>query len=228
MIATVTLTFNRLESLKGCINSIRAAHVEQIIVVDNHTTDGTAEWLANQSDIFTVRLPENRGVIARNFGFNICHHAIRYVAQIDDDVVMLPNWADTMVQAIQQDPSVIATGQCGGYVGDFSGLVPRPDLPVGTYVDTLTGFVWMLDRRRIEAGNSWACVQYDEAFGFRWHEESDLQCTLRTRTGMKLITCPRVADHHSQAGPVDWVLHNANLARLAHKWNGVIQSEEPR
>lgn len=46
-IAAVVVTYNRLDLLKECINSIRqqTRKLDEIIVVNNSSTDGTLEWL---------------------------------------------------------------------------------------------------------------------------------------------------------------------------------------
>lgn len=62
-IIAIVLTYNRLELLKECINSLRqqTAPVDKILVVDNASTDGTAAWLAAQSDLQVLTMPFNMG-----------------------------------------------------------------------------------------------------------------------------------------------------------------------
>ena len=61
-IAAVVVTYNRLNLLKECINAIRnqTHKVDEIIVVNNSSTDGTLEWLSQQNDL-TVIIQENSG-----------------------------------------------------------------------------------------------------------------------------------------------------------------------
>lgn len=61
-IAAVVVTFNRLELLKKCIESIRnqTRSLDEIIVVNNSSSDGSLEWLMQQSDL-TVITQENSG-----------------------------------------------------------------------------------------------------------------------------------------------------------------------
>jgi len=61
-VATV-LTFNRIELLKECIKCIRdqTVPVNQIIVINNASTDGTTEWLNQQPDIKVVTMIKNLG-----------------------------------------------------------------------------------------------------------------------------------------------------------------------
>lgn len=61
-IAAVIVTYNRLELLKECVNAVRSqTHpLNEIIVVNNSSTDGTLEWLNEQEDL-TVITQENGG-----------------------------------------------------------------------------------------------------------------------------------------------------------------------
>lgn len=55
-IAAVIVTYNRLGLLKACLASVRAQtrKPDQIIVVNNGSTDGTGSWLVQQSDVITI------------------------------------------------------------------------------------------------------------------------------------------------------------------------------
>jgi len=61
-VAAVVVTFNRFELLKKCIQSLReqTRKPNEIIVVNNASTDGTFEWLIDQKDV-TVVNQENLG-----------------------------------------------------------------------------------------------------------------------------------------------------------------------
>ncbi|PIP79484.1 MAG: hypothetical protein COW85_00900 [Ignavibacteria bacterium CG22_combo_CG10-13_8_21_14_all_37_15] len=61
-IAAVVVTYNRLELLKECVDAIRnqTRKLDEIIVVNNSSTDGTLEWLNVQKDL-TVITQENSG-----------------------------------------------------------------------------------------------------------------------------------------------------------------------
>lgn len=61
-VACVVVTYNRLNLLKRCVESLRSQTIKDFttIVVNNGSTDGTAEWLLNQADITTIN-QENLG-----------------------------------------------------------------------------------------------------------------------------------------------------------------------
>jgi hypothetical protein len=61
-VAAVVVTYNRLALLKECVAALRAQTrpLDEIIVVNNGSTDGTAEWLAGEPGL-TVVTQENQG-----------------------------------------------------------------------------------------------------------------------------------------------------------------------
>lgn len=61
-IAAVVVTYNRLELLKICIDSLRrqTRKLDEIIIVNNSSTDGSLEWLKEQKGL-TVITQENSG-----------------------------------------------------------------------------------------------------------------------------------------------------------------------
>lgn len=64
-LVAVVVTYNRIEYLKVCVERLLAEKCDQIIVVDNCSTDGTREWLLKVSELYekldVVWAPENLG-----------------------------------------------------------------------------------------------------------------------------------------------------------------------
>ena len=93
-IAAVVVTYNRLGTLKRCIEAVLAQSrkPERVFVVDNNSTDGTRKWiseLAESSQIRPVLLDNNYG------GAGGFHHGIRsayefgadWIWTMDDDTI---------------------------------------------------------------------------------------------------------------------------------------------
>jgi len=61
-IAAVVVTFNRFELLKKCVQSLKnqTRRIDEILVINNNSTDGTLEWL-NSQNALTVITQENSG-----------------------------------------------------------------------------------------------------------------------------------------------------------------------
>lgn len=55
-IIACVVTYNRLELLKQVIDGLRnqTRKIDEIVVINNGSTDGTGEWLQDQNDITTI------------------------------------------------------------------------------------------------------------------------------------------------------------------------------
>src|ERR1700733_3456263 len=92
-VAVGIVTYNRLEMLQECLAAVKQQTVpaDEVIVVDNDSTDGTHEWLSNVTGITVVR-QGNLGA-AGGFsrvmreGYTSGHD---WILCIDDDVMLCP------------------------------------------------------------------------------------------------------------------------------------------
>lgn len=111
LVSFVLPTFNRLEFLKERIAEIRAQSYSdcEIVVVDDCSTDGTWDWLQSQ-DVTKVRLDENSRSVSIPRGIGITHSHGEFIAPTDDDVIVLPDKALWLVEAIERDDAVLAYG----------------------------------------------------------------------------------------------------------------------
>jgi glycosyltransferase involved in cell wall biosynthesis len=90
-------TYQRANMLRRCVVSALSVDERvQVIVVDDGSTDATQQVLAEIDDERLMRLhQENAGpCVARNFGARLA--AAPYVAFLDSDDELLPNWFQTM------------------------------------------------------------------------------------------------------------------------------------
>lgn len=89
-IATVIITFNRFELFKQVLNAVRnqSRKPDEIIVVNNNSTDGTSEWLKSQNDI-TVVEQDNVGSSGGQYtGIKTAYDkGYDYIWTMDDDVI---------------------------------------------------------------------------------------------------------------------------------------------
>ena len=110
-ISVIIPTYDRPELFPRAVESARAAGTDvEIIVVDDASTDNTAEVCRGLSDIAYVRLERNQGVAgARNVG--IMKSTGRYIAFLDDDDLRLPGSLDA--QAAVLDENSEAGFTCG-------------------------------------------------------------------------------------------------------------------
>jgi GT2 family glycosyltransferase len=93
------------DDLERCLASI-AAHAAvpvQTIVVDNASTDGTAEWVrAAHPEVELVELPRNIGVAAREEGLRRARG--RYSMFLDSDAALTPGALPALVGALDEHP----------------------------------------------------------------------------------------------------------------------------
>jgi len=96
-------TWNNLDFLKLCVNSIRknSNFVHQIIIIINEGKDGSLEWVNNQNDIDFVHSKTNIGIC---YGLNSARSLIKtnYVVYVNDDMYFLPNWDNEINNQIEE------------------------------------------------------------------------------------------------------------------------------
>lgn len=124
--AIVILSYNLLDMTRDCIESIRKTTCEdarEIIVVDNASADGSAEWLRKQKDIKLLCNKENTGFPAG------CNQGIE-LAEKDSDILLLNN--DTVMtdnalfwlrMGLYEKKKVGSTGCVSNYVSNLQAVV---------------------------------------------------------------------------------------------------------
>lgn len=111
-VAVVTVTYNSRDCVGRLLDSLAAdgyAGPRTIVAVDNLSTDGVANWIAENHP--QVRLIRN----ARNLGFGAAnnlavrwvldHEPADYVAFLNPDVVVAPGWMTPLLDALEAHPN---------------------------------------------------------------------------------------------------------------------------
>ena len=137
-VSVIIPTFSRPRLLARAVESARAASSTppEIIVVDDASTDETAEVCRRLPGVRYVRLERNQGVAgARNVG--LLASTREYVAFLDDDDRRLPGSLDLQMAKLEENP---AAGFCCGPIlfadaaGRLTGEVGAPGAAVGERV----------------------------------------------------------------------------------------------
>ena len=118
----IILTYNNLIYNKICVDSIRKYTKEntyEIVVVDNNSTDGTREWLKEQTDIVTVLNDENVGFPKGcNIGIGVSQKE-NDILFLNNDTVVTPRWLDNLKACIYSDDKIggvaSITNSCSNY-----------------------------------------------------------------------------------------------------------------
>jgi glycosyltransferase involved in cell wall biosynthesis/GT2 family glycosyltransferase/tetratricopeptide (TPR) repeat protein len=224
---------NGLEYTKEAIGSLRAeAGCEfELIVVDNASTDGTADWLKGQTDIRTITNSANLGFAAA------CNRGAReaageYIVFLNNDTVSLDGWLAKMVEFADDHRDAAIVGAKLLYPGtrvlqhawidfDASGIPDHvfrgtsaddPRIQTARQVPMVTG-ACMLVRKGVfrELGG------FDEAY-VNGVEDIDL-CFAAREKGYKVYYCPSSVLYHHE-GKTEGRFANVrhNLDRFFTKW----------
>jgi GT2 family glycosyltransferase len=109
-VSIVIPSWNGLPLLEPCLAAVSALTGVrfQAIVVDNGSTDGTAEFVTERHpEVKLVRLSSNRGfAAAANAGFRAAD--TQYVALLNNDVVVAPAWLAELVACGERHPRAAA------------------------------------------------------------------------------------------------------------------------
>ncbi|MEZ6135337.1 MAG: glycosyltransferase [Pirellulaceae bacterium] len=105
-VSIVLCTYNRADMLRECVESLLAQQTNgeftfEVLVVDNRSTDGTADLVAEMQETSPVPLryvmePQAGQVFARHRGFDEARG--EWFANFDDDEVAEPGWVLEMLR----------------------------------------------------------------------------------------------------------------------------------
>ena len=217
-VSVVIVTWNGRALLETCLPSVVATTFPsfEVIVVDNGSSDGTAQWLEqSHPDVRVVALPDNRGFCGgNNAGIEAARG--RYVVLLNNDVEVTEGWLDPLVRWMDTHPDTAAVqpkllrydvrrqfeyaGAAGGFLdahgypftrGRIFGRLERDE---GQYdhpqrIFWATGAALVLRRAALDAVGL-----LDERF-FMHMEEIDL-CWRLQRAGFSIYAVPESVVYH--------------------------------
>ena len=109
----IVLSYNTLELTKNCLESIRryTPHDSyELIVIDNASHDGSAEWLHEQRDIKLVENWDNKGFPAGcNQGMLLAGKG-NDIMLLNSDTIVTPRWLKNLQTALYSSETVGAVG----------------------------------------------------------------------------------------------------------------------
>jgi hypothetical protein len=221
-VSIVIVTWNGLPLLQQCLPSVVATDYPnlEIIVADNASSDGSAEWIeATHPSVTVVRHPEN-WAFARGNNAALAHARGDYVLLLNNDVEVPPGWLGPLVATMEAHPDVGAVqpkllqhdvrsqfeyaGGSGGFLDRFGYPFTRGRIfftleeDQGQYDDPrdvfwATGAALLLRRRALDDVGL-----LDEQFWMHM-EEIDL-CWRLWRLGWRVRVEPRSTVYHIGGG----------------------------
>ena len=226
--------FNKLALTRNCLDSLARtanAHQPEIIIVDNASTDGTAEFLKAEQDagrVHVITNEQNKGFAqACNLGSQAAHGSI--LLFLNNDTQVTDGWIDALVQAAQQ-PNVGVVGAKLLYADGriqhagiefINGLPDHPhrhapgDAPVVNQfreLDMVTGACFLIHRDLFLQ-----LAGFDEIYR---NGVEDVDLCLRVRAaGRKVIYEPRSVVYHLEGQSEGRFNHvQENLAIFFQRW----------
>lgn len=223
-VAIIVLNYNGLDLLNKCLRSLKQSNYSsyKVLVVDNGSTDGSAEFIARQYPDY-VKLQKNQDNLGFSKGNNeaikLCFDS-DYIVLLNNDTEVEPDWLAELIAVAEKDPTIGAlqpklrslkdrnmfdhNGAAGGYFDRFGYTVCRGrvfytiEKDTGQYDDVREVF-WaggpaILLRRRVlqEVG------LLDEDFQAHF-EEIDLCWRIRL-AGYRILYVPSAVVYHLWGG----------------------------
>lgn len=136
-VTLIVVNWNSGELLAKCLGTVAQLTVQpDVLVIDNNSSDGSAEFADGLKNVTLVRMEENLGFAAAN-NYAIEKADTEFVALLNPDAFPEPNWLKSLLDAARNHPEFDAFGsrqlksECPEYldgVGDIyhiSGLMWR-------------------------------------------------------------------------------------------------------
>ncbi|RTR36368.1 glycosyltransferase [Robertmurraya yapensis] len=207
-------TFNKLNYTIECIDSIRKytqPGTYEIVIVDNGSTDGTRQWLANQEDIRTL-------LNANNEGFpKACNQGIEYangenILLLNNDTVVTKGWLDNLLKALYSNEKIGAVGTVTNSAAYYTSIPVnyRTIEEMHNFASNYNNSDPLLWEERLKLIGYCMLIKknvvneiglLDERFTPGNFEDDDYSLRIRER-GYKLLLCKDTFIHHY--GSVSW------------------------
>ena len=116
-ISVIIPTYNRFVALQNALASVYAQTLppSEVIVVDDGSTDGTAEMVRREYPDVKLLIQNNQGVsAARNTAIQVAEGD--WIALLDSDDEWLPKKLETQMAALEKAPQVALCHTDGGFV----------------------------------------------------------------------------------------------------------------
>src|SRR5438876_1037764 len=130
-VSVVVPAYNEEDYIAECLQSLvnQVEKPEQIIVVDNNSTDKTAKIVKQFPEVILLRENRKGTIFARNTGFNAATSDI--IARTDADTEVPKDWIKKIKENFEKNNTVIAVSGPARFYGT------PPNVPVACYPATI-------------------------------------------------------------------------------------------
>ena len=194
--ATIVIpVYNQLRFTRQCLASLNAAGYADalIVVVDNASTDGTAEFLATRPRLRVITNRQNRACAAAwNQGFQA--RRTPWTVFLNNDTVLPPGWLESLIAFAEQNGLGVASPAMSE--GEL-------DYDLNTFARTFTARMKNVARRGTASGACFLVARpvfaiaggFDENFTRGGHEDDDFFMRVRA-AGFQLAASGSAYIHH--------------------------------
>ena len=227
--------FNQIELTKQCLTHLAEVTTQtsyEVIVVDNNSSDGTAEFLSSLSgDIQIINNPENYG-FAKACNQGAAAARGKYIVFLNNDTIPKPGWLKSLVSEVDSHEDVAVVGSKLLYPNNtiqhagvafsrysqlpyhiFNGFPEnRPEVNSRKEFQSVTAACMLVRKEVFEKIGG-----FDEGFvnGF---EDVDLCLKIR-QMGKKVVYQPKSCLYHLESQSPGRKKHDKfNAERLANRW----------
>lgn len=192
-VAAVMTSFNKREDVRKNLDAIRAQTVpfDQVVVVDNCSSDGSAEMIREgYPEVQLIVMPHDGYGACETFNIGFSTARTDYIAILDDDVVLPPEWNEKMLaKAASEPPSTALISSHVVEPGTPQWYLDDPEVNRERYMATFRGCATLARRSVLEA-----CGWYDADF-FIYGNERDLSARVLS-AGYRILQYPGVVVSH--------------------------------
>ena len=247
LVSIIIPVYNQFHYTYSCLKSILENTPDiqyEVIIADDGSTDETVNISKIVKNVTVVNDGINRGFL-RN-----CNHASKfakgkYLLFLNNDTNVQPNWLNSLVELIENDPKIGLVGsklvypdgrlqEAGGIIwNDASGWnygrLDDPELPQYNYVkevDYISGASIMIRK------NLWEEIGgFDERYAPAYFEDSDLAFEVR-KHGYKVVYQPKSVvvhfegiSHGTDVNSGIKSYQTSNKQKFLEKWGHVLEKE---
>ncbi|HEX7368952.1 MAG TPA: glycosyltransferase [Rhodanobacteraceae bacterium] len=239
--------YNQLAHTQRCLRSIAATpthHAFEVVVVDDGSTDTSAQWLAGCTNVRVLHKPENAGFIAAcNAGAGMARG--QCLVFLNNDTEVRASWLDALLDTFDAVPECGLVGaklvgtdgrlqEAGGIVFDDARACNygRDDKPSDPRYDFL---------REVDYCSG-ACIAlpadlfqrlggFDSRYAPAYYEDTDLAFAVRA-AGYRVIYQPRAEVVHAEGATAGTDLtagakryQDVNRGKFATKWHDALTTQ---